>query len=646
MEAEAKGTQIRPADDLINYSHRLLIEQLERYGNTPTPAHKMALRNIVSLYTKMAYGYTTGRFAVPLGTGMGKTQSIIAWITAMFHLGDCEGISLGICASQVEALCDIKRALIQNGVPENSIGLWHSYPYDPDRAEKCLRSGRQDLEKGCASLPSTQDHQSKQILLVTHNRLKGHGSSTTYNTYNGKKRSFIIWDESLFISESTAMELWKLDSATAGLSKIPGYQVKPLIQFLSGWLKIFASEEHAQQEEMSVPATLYGQPLTNEEIDAFKEVVPSGLWGDEVRTFLDISQYPLRLFRGQQSSMITFKQVIPPDLTNIVVLDASHNIRKLCSINTDVRRLWKENRKLTSYRGVTIHQLFCHGARNSMEKYTAELGRTDSGVLKEAVLVVKNTPRTEAILIFTFKQHHGKRDHIKTLRKSLLKNGIDPDEMIAVEEDGKVVLKRRINFLTFGNECSLNRFSYCTTVILAGLLHLSPATLAGKIAGEKGDITADISKDELEEVRVGELCHIIFQALSRGSCRIIKNGEAGRMKAYLIHASTNIRPPIDEAMPDVRWLEWTPVHPISRKPNKPRKPRKLGRPEAIADQVILYLQDLPPSIKNVSAKQIKRDLRLTHEPPSTIRRALITVDIKSEWGRQGGWLVRRAGWDF
>jgi hypothetical protein len=40
-------------------------------------------------------------------------------------------LSVAISASQVEALCQLKRDLIDNGVPEQEIGLVHSYKFDP-----------------------------------------------------------------------------------------------------------------------------------------------------------------------------------------------------------------------------------------------------------------------------------------------------------------------------------------------------------------------------------------------------------------------------------------------------------------------------------------------------------------------------------
>jgi hypothetical protein len=343
------------------------------------------------------------------------------------------------------------------------------------------------------------------------------------------------------------------------------------------------------------------------------------------------------LYRGQQGDIITYRPVVDPGLKNIVILDASNEIRRLCSVNKDLKRL-SMNKGVVSYSGVTIHQLFCHSGRHSVERYSAQLGSTDSGVLKEVVFVVKNTPKDRAILIVTFKAHEHGKDHIKALRKSLQKNGINPDEMITVLEEGRPIQKRRIQYLTWGNETSLNRLSYCSTVILAGILQRNPAHLASSIVGEKENLCGDITSEELNDTHISEVCHCIYQSLSRGSCRIVKDGKAGEMEAWIIYKDTDIRPLIDRAMPGVQWKEWTPVQ-ILKKPRK--NPKQPKRAKLIADRIITYLQGLPPGTLKVSVKQIKRDLGLSSEASSTVQRAFTLIKDHSIWVKEGNWLVNR-----
>jgi len=616
-----------PSSALIDHAHRLLIEGLERYGNRLTDAHKDALRIIVSTFTDKVYGHSTGWSAIPLGTGMGKTQSIIAWITALHRLG-IDGVSVVVCASQVEALCDIKRALMDRGVPEEIIGLWHSYPYDPEKAREYMAKERQDL-KGHASLPSTTDHQSKRILLVTHNRARGGGinlGSATWNMYQGGPRDLVIWDESFFISDSWAIEKWKLKSAALGLSEVPGQKKNPLLTYLNSALDLLCAEE-AAQESGRAPQLVQLPSLTVEDLDVLRGLVQNGLWGDEVKTFLDICHNPLRLYKGQQSSMISYEVMIPQDIQNLVVLDASHSVRKLCHANRALKstggHLYKH---LVSYENVTIHQLTKPSGRTSVKEYTKELATADTGVLKEAVEVIMNIPDDEAIIVFTFKQRSSReRDSVKTLKRSLQKNGIDPDQMIDAGNLTQTVKhspgcsqgtkRRRINFLTWGNECSLNHYSYCSHVILAGVLHRNPCELVSKIAGETGDLMIDVPGDTLREIQTSEVVHCIYQALSRGSSRIIENGKAKTMNAWVIHSSHDIQPLIDKVMPKVKWQEWRPKQVLSTGRKKPKQ-------SAMTTKILRYLDQLPPDINTVSSTAVKKAMKIPTDQSRTFKRAL------------------------
>ena len=152
---------------------------------------------------------------------------------------------------------------------------------------------------------------------------------------------------------------------------------------------------------------------------------------------------------------------------------------------------------------------------------------------------------------------------------------------------------RSNNFLTWGNECSLNRFSYCSNVVLAGVLHRNPHELASKIAGEKNDLSTRMPWKQVMEIQTSEVCHCIYQALSRGSCRIIENGKAGRMNAWLIHGSTDIRDTINEAMPGVRWVEWKPKHLMAK--------TKTG---VMVEQIVSHLRQLAYDTTKVSTQQI------------------------------------------
>ena len=131
-----------------------LILKLYLYGNRPSLAQYDALWKLCKAYSDMAIGRIRGRFAFPLTCGAGKTLSVIAFCQALRLLQlrgtrpDMDRVSVLVSASKVEALCQLKRDLLKAGVPEDWIGLYHSYQYHPDKIG----------EDGYASEPDTGDY--------------------------------------------------------------------------------------------------------------------------------------------------------------------------------------------------------------------------------------------------------------------------------------------------------------------------------------------------------------------------------------------------------------------------------------------------------------------------------------------------------
>ncbi len=614
--------------ELTYYAHKSLIRYLENFGNRLTSTHSDALRVILHLYSQLAFGLTSGRFAVPLGTGLGKTASIIAWVSAINDLG-YDQISLAVCASQVEALCDLKRGLIRSGVPESKIGLWHTYSYNQQWAHDYIEGRRQDLPKGHASEPPTDpaERQSKQILLVTHSRVRGKGSAEAYNTFNDKPRSLVIWDESLFVSDCFGLEKWELEAARDWLKRYPRHDPR-LVAFLDECLEAFQGELDRQKDDGREAEPVMIERHTAEDLDAFERSLPSKEAVNPIRQFLEIAHHQLRVFQSKGTGgVITYSLVVDSSLENMVVLDASYPIRDLCKLNKDITLLGCQNHELVSYERVRINQLPFHSGRHSLERYLGQLSRSDAGVLKELIEVIRLTPKDEAILVFTFKTRE-KRDFISALKKAMQTVGIDPEETIMVNEQGREVMKPRICFLHWGCETSINKYSYCSTVVFAGVLHRSRLDLASYVVGQLDDINAEINSKELQRIENSEICHCLYQAMSRGSCRIIENGYARPMTVWLIHKYGNIRPIINEVMPSVQWSDWKPVFVVSK-----------TKVKLLTDKVMHFLKDLPNDITAISIKKIKRGLEIPSSLNRTFSRALRKAVVDG-WVMHGRSLIR------
>ena len=198
-----------------------------------------SLQTLVSEMTGYAHGAITGRRAFSLGTGCGKTSAIIAWITALHRQGLTD-VAVSISASKVEALCDLKQALLDHGVPESLIGLKHSFTADE------------------ASLPSTGS-EDRRYQLVTHARVRGGNDDHLFVEHRGKPRALMIYDESLFRSEALTVSERGIRMELAALREyVSGLPLESQFAGLIGYLEEASAQVSARVEEQR---QLPGTPL-------------------------------------------------------------------------------------------------------------------------------------------------------------------------------------------------------------------------------------------------------------------------------------------------------------------------------------------------------------------------------------------------
>lgn len=596
--------------DLIDRAHQRLEDNLTSFGNGLTNDHRRALLIIVTGLTHLANGTETGRYCFPLPCGGGKTQAIVAWASALHELK--KPYSLAISASKVEALCDLKRDLIANGVPETEIGLVHSYKYDPILVDEA-RMGRVERH---ASLPSTSDNDQRKILLISHNRVRSRIGIEEYH-YQGNPRSLTIWDESLLVSNHRAIERVDIASALGWLRPRAesNKTMAEALGYLDGAWDVLEGELKAQKDEDRDPIAVALPPLEGMDQCRFIEVLSGNPVLSPLVNLLEISQAPVRVVDANQGGggYVKYDIAVPPELKNIAILDASFPIRDLEQMDPTIKADPKFDGNVKSYSRVIIHQMLANSGRGSMTE--SFLGsKEDRKVALEVVEVVKAIPQTEAVILFTFLPKRVKRpkgkgtvllDMAEGLRENLTDAGIDIDakvEVMSINPNGSasVTLKPRFVWLTWGSETSLSSFQYATNVIFAGVLHRSDVDLSGAIIGQSDNLLRDITHREVLKVRRSEIAQSLYQGLSRGSCRRTDNGEAVPMKAWLIHYDKDIQPLINKVMPGVVWKEWTPHHMQAR----------TNIINDTAKKISQHLESLPSEVTIISTTKLKKELGL------------------------------------
>lgn len=628
--------------------HRLTIGAFDRltrnltaFGNVLSDDHRKALHEIVREYSLLASGHRVGRYAFDLDTGMGKTQSVVAWLAEVHALG--LPYSVAVCASKVEALCDLKRDLVRQGVPEAKIGLWHSYDFDPSKADDA-RTGR---VKDHASLPATGNYDTAQFLLVTHSRLRSGAEGLTDRLkYRGEDRSLVIWDESLLVSEHRTIRHADIKSAIGGLAPqveamADGSEAKTsrlaALRFAGDCERVLSVELARQRTAKGTkPRTVRLPDLPPETLDAHRRALIGTprwkLYGEALASLFDFVGSEVRVLDRVDGggAHVTFSIAVPPTLNRLVVLDASWPIRELERIDPTIRAKPRFQGRVKRYDNVTLCFAKSGAGRQSVETSMAKERAEDRAYCREVAAILAEVPEGEAALIFTFKTRGSGRNAVDiegTLRRDLRATGIDLDQTVRVNGEDKP----RFVILTWGNETSLSSFSYCSHVVFAGVLQRSDSDIAGAIVGQRDDYLAVVDQDDIESVKRSEVAHCVYQAVSRSACRVVTNCYAGKTTIYLANHDHRVIDLLRKAMPGVVVDDWKPQF------LKTERPEKV---EAVTKRIVAYLDSLSSEVSEVSAKTIKKAIGIGETEAMTFKRARDRVVQRVAWRVNGRSFVR------
>lgn len=607
--------------ELTASAYTLLVSNLESYGNTLSEDHRVALYELLSRYTQMIQGELEGRVAYGIDTGMGKTESIVALASAINQL-NLDHVSVLVCQSKVEGLCALKRKMMALGVPEDKIGLIHSYDHDP----AILSEHGKPTEGNFASLPATPIGEQRQFQLVTHSRVRGESDIARYNTYNNAPRSLAIWDESLLISDTFSINEKELDKAVHNFGV--DYRNSTIHTGLLNYLEqslAYIKTELSIQAEGGVVSKLTLPTIEVETkriyIRLIEQISGSKSYKQTLLSLMNIASEDLRLLRtGQGEGVVGYNQTIPTELNKVIVLDASWWIRELQKLDPTITDAPTKfiNTSLKKYDNVMVHQMFSGGGRTSLTN-DFNGSREQRKISKEIATVIKTIPETEGILIFTYISRAGEPDFIKILKDDLHHQGINLGQTVQTKVKGESVNIPRINFLTWGSETSLNEYSYCSNVILAGILHRSHLDIGSSILGQQNNLTQSLSNQKIKSIHNSELAHLAFQALSRGSCRAIDNGYARPMKAWIIHSDISIKTILELVMTGVKWEIWEEVESDNK-----------GVIARATLKILAYLDNQSHDRPKVSTSVMRKELDLTSLASTTWTKALGSAMSKTK----------------
>jgi hypothetical protein len=515
-----------------------LTTSLQRFGNSLSTKHQTALYVLCDSFSRMATGRLYGRWAFGLPTGTGKTRAIIEWATAV-HRHNAP-FSFAVSASKIEALCTLKQDLIENGVPEKKIGLL----YHADKTGLKFRP--------------TPENDHRPFMLITHQRIRSSESNLRqYNLYKGKPRNLLIYDESLLSSDVSHFEFTALMEAFAAILERTKRNLEEHTTIHNYVTECKTVMEAHFDNHMADAEEYIQQPYLDPRVaEHYAEE-----WKKDttISNFLKLANTNLRMVRSGKAAIVTYRIIMPDQLQNVVVLDASFPIRKLVHYDKTIRnaetlpdlvKLGVKFNEIKKYDHVDLYRLRSYGGRTSMEKGF----KGDRNIVKEVVKVVRAVPQDEAVLLFVYKlQQRGGTNYVRILLHELESAGVDINAKTTAGQD-------RIVVQTWGCETSLNCYSYCQHVFLVGILHRDDTELMASYFGQVNDLKAAIDKTITIDLSRSERAHLAYQALSRGTCRLNEIDQARPMKGYVVEIDPEVETAISEVMPGAKWNVWKPFY--------------------------------------------------------------------------------------
>lgn len=604
-----------------------LLSTLRAHGNEIGADHEVAVRALCELAELVLGGHLEGRFRFGLPCGMGKTTGVRSVVRALHLLGLPHRVA--IACSKVEELCALKRTLVgTDGVPEEKVGLVHSYTHDPRRALDGL--------DGYASEPS--EGHDRQVLLVTHANVRaGHERDWMAG------RDLVFFDESLIVGEAQTLSLVS-DSPNCVLYELGGLkaqaQVYPDCAEAALWfdsvvsLLLTAVKDHCNAEvrTVSIPAI---DPETAGRFRRIRAFATERL--PNLSMLLDLAERSteLRVFTNHERNraLVSYMVTVPDSLQNVIVLDASDPIRELVHHDPRMRRAEDVLDSLSKFRKVPggLASIKGHsrvqirfacdaGGRGSMSR---EFSLETSWAIEKLVRLIKSRP-DESFLVFTYRDRDGVK-YERTLIKALERAGIDTH---AQDDDGNL----RISILTWGRETATNEYAYVQNVVLLGVVFQPEESVAGKFLGQVDDLKAGQLTNVLRPLVYSEAAHAAYQAMNRGRMRKVDvidgRTEARACNVWVWHRDSDFEDriaPVLHGAPS--WLPW----------------REQGEGLDAQDLSRLIVRELSKLEEDghsrVSLRQLKSAVAAT-VPNATWQRARDIALSRSPWSIDGRSLVR------
>ena len=156
------------------------------------------------------------------------------------------------------------------------------------------------------------------------------------------------------------------------------------------------------------------------------------------------------------------------------------------------------------------------------------------------------------------------------------------------------------------------------------------------VAGETGNLGANVGTQQLKDVMNGEMDHTIYQGLSRGCSRITIDGQAMPSRVWLVHDDMRMQFRFEELLKNVEWEAWVPQATVIAC----KRFRERSETGEWLQRIQKHLQSLPPEVKKLSTRRLKEAVQAQAMDSLSWTRLIKRLDEHWGWRRDGRSLVR------
>ncbi len=467
-----------------------LRERFAAFGHCPSQDHWEGLIEIAQIIEAQARGTAPAEFFYSaLPTGMGKTSVVVESVRHL--LADPAYSEVGVVIF-VNQLDQIKRLI-------EEIGL--------ERHQFAVETGKDNVElnalgrgKWTQSGKWKSEHQEAQVLFTTQQKLmqvlKFQKDFESFWQFRGQPRRVRVWDEAILPADPIVIPTQEI---VAFAELLTSHGQPGAAATLRQWAETIGDSAITAVPWFLLDLTWKGldDPLLTEGTTGTKLVCQQGC---AVRVHRDVTDAGGR-------TTISYRESLPLNFAPLLILDASGSLRL-------TYKAWAEGRGgLVQLRspGKTYRNLTIYHWDHPAGKAAYRANDTQRDLAQAVAKAFSEVPANEQLLVIVRLHEKPYADLQKRILDAIKASGGDAE---------------RVRFLTWGRHTASNAYADIRHVIVVGLLQYSAAANeAHWRAAAKTPAETDVSGDQLEALRLGEIAHHLFQGVGRGAVRKSVGGD-------------------------------------------------------------------------------------------------------------------------